>query len=55
MVVTRSQAQILINKFSNINTNQQVHMAGTFVNYVIISFEGNINPVDPQGIKIYPK
>ena len=47
----RIQAQIIINQFINININQQVHMAA--VNYVLVSFEGNINPGDATGIKIY--
>ena len=36
------------------NINQQVKMdADTAVNYVLILFEGNINTVDQQGIKLY--
>ena len=30
-------------------------MAAQVVNYVLIPFEGNINPGDPQGLKIYPQ
>ena len=47
------QAQIIINQFNNLSTNQQVHMAAPVVNYFISSFEGNINPGYPQGIKLY--
>ena len=53
MVVTRSQAQILINKFSNISINKQVQMASPVVNYVLSPFKGHINPWDPQGLKLY--
>ena len=53
MVCTRRQADILINKFNNININQQVQMYATVLNYVIIPFEGNINPGDPQGLRLY--
>ena len=52
-MLTIIQAQILINQFNNLSINQQVHMAYPVVNYVIIPFEGNIHPVDPQGIKFY--
>ena len=49
----RSQAHILINQFSNLSTNKQVHMDATVMNYVNITFEGRINPGDPQGLNIY--
>ena len=51
----RRQAPILINQFNNISTNQQVQMASTVVNYVLIPFRENINPGDPQGLKLYLK
>ena len=54
MVFTRRQSQILTNMFNNININQKVHMsADPPVNYVLRLFEGNINPRDQQGIKLY--
>ena len=53
MVVTRSQAQILINQFSNRSINQQLQMASPVVNYVLSPFEGNINTKDPQGVNLY--
>ena len=53
MVVTRRQAQVFINKFSNLSINKQVHMASPVVNNVISPFEGNINTGDTQGIKLY--
>ena len=54
MVLMIRQSQILINKSNNLSTNQQVQMdAAPAVNYVIILFEGNINPEYPQGLKIY--
>ena len=43
---------MLINKFNNISTNQQVQIASP-VKYVLIPFEGNINPGDPHGLKNY--
>ena len=52
MVLTRIQAQILINQTENLNLNQTVHMSSTVVKYVLSPFEGNINPGDPQGIKL---
>ena len=51
MVLTSLQAQTLINWFNHININKSVHMAA--VNYVFIPFEGNINPGDPTGLKLY--
>ena len=53
MVETKSQSQIIINQFRNLSINQQVWMADTVVNYVIIRFEVNKNPGYPQGIKLY--
>ena len=47
--MTRSQAHIIINYFSNLSINQQVHIAAPVVNYVISPFEGNISAEDPQG------
>ena len=45
MVLTSLQAQILINQFNNLNITQTVCMDD--VKYVIRSFEGTINYVDP--------
>ena len=53
MVVTRSQAHILINQFSNLSINQQFHMDAPVVNYSLIPFEDNINPGDLEGLKLY--
>ena len=53
MVMTISQAQILINQFSNISINQKVHMASSVVNFVLSPFERNISPGDSQGLKLY--
>ena len=53
MVLTRIQAQILINQFNKLSTNQQVQMASPVANYVLSSFEGNINTGYPHGIKLY--
>ena len=53
MVVIRSQVQILINQFNNLSTNHQVQMFTPVLKYVIIPFEGNINPVDLHGLKLY--
>ena len=52
MVLTIRELQLLINKFNNLNINQQVHMADT-INYVLIQFEGNIHSGDPTVIKLY--
>ena len=46
------QAQILINQFIKLPINQQVQMAAP-MNYVLIPFEGNINPGYTQGLKLY--
>ena len=51
MFLTILQAQTLIKRFNNIDINQPVQMEA--VNYVLILFEGNINPGDPMGLKIY--
>ena len=51
MVLTSLQAQPLIKSFNNLNTNQPVQTEA--VNYVLIPFEGNINPGDPTGLKLY--
>ena len=53
MVLTRRQAQILINQSNELSTNQQFQMAAPVVNYVISPFEGNINTEDPQELKPY--
>ena len=45
------QAQALINWFNHLNVDQPVQMAD--VNHMIIPFEGNINPGDPTGLKLY--
>ena len=52
MLLTIREAQLLINKFNNININQQVQMADP-INYMLRTFEGNINTGDPTGIKLY--
>ena len=52
MVSTRRQAQLLINHFKNLNINQQVYVASP-INYVLRSFEGNMNTEDTTGLKIY--
>ena len=54
-MMTRRQAQILINKFNNLSINQQSHMEDPFVNYVLSPFEGKINPGYPHGLKLYLK
>ena len=51
MVLTSLQAQPLNIVFNNLNTNQPVQTEA--VNYVLIPFEGNINPGDPTGLKLY--
>ena len=51
MVLKSLQAQKLINWFNYLNINQLVHMAT--VNYVLSSFEGNIYPGYPTGLKLY--
>ena len=53
MVVTRSQSQILINKFRNQSINQKVQMSVPVVNYILSPFEGEINPENPQGLILY--
>ena len=52
MALTRRQAQLLMNKFNHLNIiNKPVHME--VMNYALIQFEGNINPGDPTGLKLY--
>ena len=51
MVLIILQAQRLIHSFNHININQPVHM--TAANNVLIPLEGNINPWNPTGIKLY--
>ena len=53
MVMTISQSQVLINQFNNLSINQKVQVADPVMIYVLCPFEGNINTVDPQGIKFY--
>ena len=55
MLLTRRQAQKLINQFKNLSINRQFQMAAPVVKYVLIPFEGNINHGDPQVIKLYPQ
>ena len=45
------KAQLLINHFKHISLNQPVHIAA--VNYVLSPFEGNMNILDPMGLKLY--
>ena len=52
MVLERRQSHLIINQFNNININKQVHM-DTTINYVLSTFEGNINPGDPTRLKLY--
>ena len=51
MVLMILQAKTLINWFNHININKPVHMED--FNWVLIPFEGKINPGDPMGIKLY--
>ena len=51
MVLMRRQAQLIIDKFNNLNNNQQVHTANP-IKYVIIPFGGNISPRDSTELKI---
>ena len=53
MVMTISQAQILINKFINTSINKQFQMDATVVKSVMIPLERNMNPGDLQGINLY--
>ena len=48
-VLTRRQAQLLINQFSHRNISQPVHMSA--VNYVLIPSEGNIHHGYPTGLR----
>ena len=51
MVLTIRQAPLLINQFNHLNINQPVQISP--VNYMLSPFEGNINPGDSTGIKLY--
>ena len=51
MVLVSLQVQKPINLFNHINSNKLVQTEA--VNYVLIPFEGNINPEDPTGIRLY--
>ena len=56
MVLTRSQVLTIMVPFNNksIQENKPVQiMASPQVNYLLIPSEGNINPREPQVIKIY--
>ena len=55
MVLYRIQSQTLINQFRNLSVNLQVQMAAPVLKFVIDPFGGNINPVDPQWIKLHIK
>ena len=52
-MLTIIQTHILINQFNNLSINQKIQMASPIVNYVIIPFKRNVNPGDPQGLKLY--
>ena len=52
MVLTIREAHLLINKFNNLNINQQVHMSDP-INYVLSHVVGNINTGYTMGIKLY--
>ena len=54
-MLTRRQAQILINPVNNLSVNQQIQITDPVVDYVFSPFRGNINPVNIQGLKIYIK
>ena len=51
MVFKIRQAQLIINLFNHIKINRPVYMAS--VNYMLVPFEGNINPGYPTVIKLY--
>ena len=53
MVLTRSIAQLLMNKFNNTKINQELQKNAPVMNYLLSPFEGEINHVDPQEIKFY--
>ena len=55
MVLTRSIAQLLMNKFNNTKINQELQKNAPVMNYLLSPFEGNINHGDPQELKIYPQ
>ena len=46
-MMTRRQSQILINQFNILSIDQPVQMEDPVVNYVLITFKGNINPGYP--------
>ena len=52
MVLTIRGSKLLINNFNNLNINKQVHMDDP-INYGLSQIEGNINPGDPTGVKLY--
>ena len=52
MFLTRRKSYIIVNQFNNLSDNQKVHMVDP-LNYVLAPFEGNINPGDPRGTKLY--
>ena len=49
----RIQAQILTNHFNDLSISQQFQIVYPVVKYVLIPFEGEINPGGPQGVKLY--
>ena len=51
MVLTKRKSQMLINKFKNLNINQQVQMSAPVVEYFLRTFDGNINPGNIKGDK----
>ena len=62
MLLTIRQVQSLIAPFNILSSNPEVQvqdnrpvqiMASPQVNYLIIPIEGNINPGEPQVIKLY--
>ena len=55
MIFSKIHAQLLIAQFNNLNLNPQVKNMADAVKCVIIPFKGGINPVDPQGVKLYPQ
>ena len=55
MVMSIIQQKIIISQFSNLSTNQRVHMADPAMNYVLNPFEGKLNTeyCRSTGNKIY--